>query len=181
MTWLLDSVIVIDYLNGIAASRDWLLPRMGDVAVSVVTRAEVLAGLSDESDRTRALRLLDALPCFDVTPGDCGPRRRSPSRSPVEVAGRLAGGCRDASRPVARDAQHARLPSRAVRLRDGAVPSVSRWRAEARRDASASAEPGERARTAGTPCDEAATPPYTVAMSGDGPADASRIAGMPPG
>ncbi|MBM3395817.1 MAG: type II toxin-antitoxin system VapC family toxin [Betaproteobacteria bacterium] len=47
MRYLLDSVILIDHFNGIDAATQFLESHEGDLAVSAITRAEVLAGFSD--------------------------------------------------------------------------------------------------------------------------------------
>ncbi len=63
---LLDSVILIDYLNGIAAATAYLA-RMGRAAhVSAITRGEVLTGLTGDARRIAA-RFLD---CFRFLPLD---------------------------------------------------------------------------------------------------------------
>jgi hypothetical protein len=63
---LLDSVILIDHLNGIAAATSYL-QKIGRVAcVSAITRAEVLTGLSGDARRTAA-HFLD---CFRFLPLD---------------------------------------------------------------------------------------------------------------
>ena len=55
---VLDSVILIDHFNGIAAASDYL-ERVGDrAAITAITRAEVLAGF-DVSDAPVARALLD--------------------------------------------------------------------------------------------------------------------------
>ncbi len=46
-TLLLDSVIVIDHLNGIPAATRFLSDSAETAAVSAITRAEVLAGCTD--------------------------------------------------------------------------------------------------------------------------------------
>ncbi|MGD8890383.1 MAG: PIN domain-containing protein [Desulfobacterales bacterium] len=56
---LLDSVILIDHLNGIEkATRFVLNLDPTQTAVSVITRAEILAGL-DENDHVTVMPLLD--------------------------------------------------------------------------------------------------------------------------
>jgi predicted nucleic acid-binding protein len=45
---LLDSVILIDHLNGHAAATDYLRT-LGNTNISVITRAEVLAGLTPDA------------------------------------------------------------------------------------------------------------------------------------
>ncbi len=52
MSYLLDSVIVIDHLNGIDAATEFLSLH-GDVcAISIITRAEVLAGCEGAQEAT---------------------------------------------------------------------------------------------------------------------------------
>jgi len=63
---LLDSVILIDHLNGVAAATAYLA-RVGRAAhVSAITRAEVLAGITGDARRAAA-RFLD---CFRFLPLD---------------------------------------------------------------------------------------------------------------
>ena len=63
--WLLDSVILIDHFNGLAAATRYLAEVHADAAVSVVTRAEVLAGFDRRAAR-RAKRLLDSFPTLPI-------------------------------------------------------------------------------------------------------------------
>ncbi len=49
VTVLLDSVIIIDHLNGIPAATAFLEQQPEAAAISAVTRAEVLAGCSEEN------------------------------------------------------------------------------------------------------------------------------------
>jgi predicted nucleic acid-binding protein len=64
LKYLLDSVIVIDHLNGIADATRFLRAHAHLSAVSVITRAEVLAGVSitEEQPVTRLLNQLRTLP-----------------------------------------------------------------------------------------------------------------------
>jgi predicted nucleic acid-binding protein len=55
---LLDSVILIDHFNGIPAATKYLSQMQGRIAISVITRAEVLTGFEGR-DRRLAQRLLD--------------------------------------------------------------------------------------------------------------------------
>lgn len=48
MKYLLDSVILIDHLNGVEAATNLIRHQGRDLAISAITRAEVLAGLDDE-------------------------------------------------------------------------------------------------------------------------------------
>ncbi len=66
MKYLLDSVIVIDHLNGIAPATRFLAEHASACAVSVITRAEVLAGF-DEADAPLARELLDLFPALPIT------------------------------------------------------------------------------------------------------------------
>jgi predicted nucleic acid-binding protein len=62
---LLDSVILIDHLNGIRAATDYLAKVHLNAVISVVTRAEVLAGC-DPSDVPPIKQLLDAFPALTL-------------------------------------------------------------------------------------------------------------------
>ena len=66
MKYLLDSVILIDHFNGVAAATAFLGRHGADSAVSVITRAEVLAGFDDDAV-SLAIRLLDAFPTLPMT------------------------------------------------------------------------------------------------------------------
>ena len=61
MKYLLDSVIVIDHLNGIGAATSLIQRHGRDLAISAITRVEVLAGLDDEAAELAAA-LLDQFP-----------------------------------------------------------------------------------------------------------------------
>ncbi len=64
--YLLDSVIVIDHLNGIAPATAFLADHASACAASVITRAEVLAGF-DDADAPLARDLLDLFPALPIT------------------------------------------------------------------------------------------------------------------
>ena len=66
MKLLLDSVIVIDHLNGIELATRYLSAHGTDCAVSVITRAEVLAGF-DDANAALARELLDLFPTLPIT------------------------------------------------------------------------------------------------------------------
>ena len=66
MKYLLDSVILIDHFNGTAAASGFLERYGADSALSVTTRAEVLAGF-DDAAVSLAIRLLDAFPTLPMT------------------------------------------------------------------------------------------------------------------
>jgi len=65
LTGLLDSVIVIEHLNGLSAAKAYLDEEATHLAISVITRAEVLAG-TNEPDLPRTKALLDRFPLFDI-------------------------------------------------------------------------------------------------------------------
>lgn len=67
MKYLLDSVIVIDHFNGITAATDFLSEQGNDCALSVISRAETLAGF-DEQAHSVALDLLNLFSAFSITP-----------------------------------------------------------------------------------------------------------------
>ena len=64
MKVLLDSVILIDHLNGIPAATEYL-HKHADASLSVITRAEVLAGLAVGSI-AMVSRLLDRYPTIAI-------------------------------------------------------------------------------------------------------------------
>jgi len=64
--YLLDSVIVIDHFNGIEAATRYLAEHGAACALSVITRAQVLAGF-DDAQAALALELLDLFPALPIT------------------------------------------------------------------------------------------------------------------
>ena len=54
MRYLLDSVILIDHFNGVGAATAYLGETHGQAVVSVITRAEVLAGFATDAIVTTA-------------------------------------------------------------------------------------------------------------------------------
>jgi len=64
--YLLDSVILIDHCNGIEAATCFLAEHGSACALSVITRAEVLAGFDDDAMEL-ALELLDQFPALPIT------------------------------------------------------------------------------------------------------------------
>lgn len=64
--FLLDSVILIDHFNGIEAATRYLAEHGAACAVSVIIRAEVLAGF-DDTHAPLALELLDIFPTLPIT------------------------------------------------------------------------------------------------------------------
>lgn len=65
LIYLLDSVILIDHFNGIAAATEFLRKAHPNAAISVITRAEVLAGFDAET-APAAASLLDRFPTLTL-------------------------------------------------------------------------------------------------------------------
>lgn len=65
LTTLVDSVIVIDHFNGLFQATDFLRNSAEHLALSVITRAEVLAGF-DAVDIPQARLVLDAFVTLPV-------------------------------------------------------------------------------------------------------------------
>ncbi len=66
MRLLIDTVILIDHFKNIPAATGYLREHQGDIAISAITRAEVLAGF-DPPDAAIAAQLLDR---FRTLPAD---------------------------------------------------------------------------------------------------------------
>lgn len=62
--YLIDSVIIIDHLNGISKATDWLSKNKNSV-ISVITRAEILSG-TGESELYTIKSFLDSFTCLPV-------------------------------------------------------------------------------------------------------------------
>ena len=76
---LLDSVILIDHFNGIDPATEYLRSTREDAVVSVITRAEVLAGFSSRLARKTAEALFghyECLPLVSDDADDAAPLRR---------------------------------------------------------------------------------------------------------
>jgi hypothetical protein len=65
-SFLIDSVIVIDHLNGIEAATEFLRSTGKDGLLSVITRAEVLSGVARQ-DLAPVKRLLDRFKTLEIT------------------------------------------------------------------------------------------------------------------
>lgn len=63
--WLLDSVILIDLLNGVEEAERFLRDREGSLSISSITRAEVLAGL-DAKQFEKVRGFLDRFPLHPI-------------------------------------------------------------------------------------------------------------------
>lgn len=64
--YLVDTVIIIDHLNGIKKATDWLLKNSEISLISVITRAEVLSGTED-NEKSSISSLLDKFECLSIT------------------------------------------------------------------------------------------------------------------
>ena len=64
LIYLLDSVILIDHLNQVSHSTAFLAQVHKEAVVSVITRAEVLAGF--DAAPVHVQQLLDQFPCLDI-------------------------------------------------------------------------------------------------------------------
>lgn len=65
--YLIDTVIIIDHLRGITKATEWLESEAtGRSVISVITRAEVLAG-TDDKDKERVAKLLSSFDCLPIT------------------------------------------------------------------------------------------------------------------
>ncbi len=67
---LLDSVILIDHLNGVGAAATYLVPLAGIAHVSLITRAEVLTGARSDRERSDAADLLALFLTLPLEAGD---------------------------------------------------------------------------------------------------------------
>ena len=66
-TYLIDTVILVDHLNGVAGANEWLSSLSpGEAAISVVTCAEVLVG-AGKDDREAVTLLLGNYSCLSLT------------------------------------------------------------------------------------------------------------------
>jgi predicted nucleic acid-binding protein len=65
LEFLLDSVILIDHFNGIPQATAYLSAMKGRFAISVITRAEVLAGF-DRQAAKMAVMLLNRFPTLII-------------------------------------------------------------------------------------------------------------------
>ena len=67
--YLLDSTVLIDYLNGISQAKQWLSKlESGEGVISVITRAEVLSKASDEWEAISAF--LEEFVCLPIGPDE---------------------------------------------------------------------------------------------------------------
>ncbi|OGT57984.1 MAG: twitching motility protein PilT [Gammaproteobacteria bacterium RIFCSPHIGHO2_12_FULL_42_10] len=66
MKLLLDSVILIDHFNNIQAATGYIRKHQKNIAISVITRAEVLAGFHQSAHTDLAKRLLDRFILYPI-------------------------------------------------------------------------------------------------------------------
>jgi len=65
--YLLDSAVLIDHLRGMAPATTWMAKlKEGEAVISVITRAEVLAG-GDPSEAAAAFELCEQFACLPLT------------------------------------------------------------------------------------------------------------------
>jgi predicted nucleic acid-binding protein len=64
---LVDTTILVDHLRGREDARQYLKSIEGNRSVSVVSRAELFAGVFDEEDRRKVETLLSAFRVHEVT------------------------------------------------------------------------------------------------------------------
>lgn len=69
MKLLLDSVIIIDHLNGITAASEFIANNFKDSAISVITRAEVLTGCDAKNNKLVRF-FLDQFQTLTITSND---------------------------------------------------------------------------------------------------------------
>jgi len=91
--FLLDSVIVIDHFNGVEAATCFLRDNREDIAISVITREEVLTDFDDERE-IAAKAVLARLRHYPVTLEDAdlaaGLRRRNRWKLPDALQAAIA-------------------------------------------------------------------------------------------
>ncbi len=61
VSYLLDSVVLIDHFNAVPQATAYIAEIAGESAISVITRAEILAGF-DPEQTAMAKKLLDCFP-----------------------------------------------------------------------------------------------------------------------
>jgi predicted nucleic acid-binding protein len=69
MAILLDSLIIIDYFNGITAAQEFIALNRDKISLSVITRAELLVGLDDHGSKA-AKNFLNLFPTLPITMQD---------------------------------------------------------------------------------------------------------------
>lgn len=81
LTFLLDSVVFIDHFNGVSEATRFIETHARELAVSAITRAEVLSGFADD-DVSAGRSLLDRFPFLpmDVDVADEAARIRRRTR-----------------------------------------------------------------------------------------------------
>jgi len=63
--YIIDSVILIDHLNGIKKATTWLLKNANNSAISVITRSEILAGAEPENLKFIKV-FLNSFNCYSI-------------------------------------------------------------------------------------------------------------------
>ena len=77
LKYFVDSVILIDHFNGIDQATSWIADRYSELAVSVITRAELLTGF-ENGEGIMVGSLLDRFPslAIDLAIADLAARLR---------------------------------------------------------------------------------------------------------
>jgi predicted nucleic acid-binding protein len=104
LRFLLDSVILIDHFNGIPQATAYLSAMQGRIAISVITRAEVLAGFDRQAAKMAAM-LLNRFPTLiiDKSVADVAARLRREFRWKMPDALQAAVAKRNGLRLVTRN------------------------------------------------------------------------------
>lgn len=64
---LFDTTILVDHLRGSERARSYIKSAAGTKCISVITRAELFAGVFDAEERTKVEALLSVFRVYDVT------------------------------------------------------------------------------------------------------------------
>jgi hypothetical protein len=96
---------MIDHFNAVPAATSYLSEMQGKLAISVITRAEVLAGFEGK-DRRLARQLLDRFPLLIIDREIADIAATLPPPEPVEDAGRPASRGRTTSQAETFNSRH---------------------------------------------------------------------------
>lgn len=111
MNLLLDSVILIDHFNGIDAATHYLATHHADAAISVITRAEVLAGF-EEAEVRKPAQFLDSFATLGIDQATADLAASLLRNTRLEASRRFPGSAGTTSFSEARYPQRKRLPAR---------------------------------------------------------------------
>ncbi|WP_447968470.1 PIN domain-containing protein [Nitrospira sp. M1] len=65
--FLLDTDVIIDYLKGLDAASNFIEPNLDVVGLSVISVAEIRAGMRGKDEEQALEEFLSVIPIFDVT------------------------------------------------------------------------------------------------------------------